>query len=145
MSILYFILGTFVGGFIIYIIFKTKNTKPKKETKSILKKTPIKIGHKKPSYFGYTGGFANVTVCQDCGSIGLREDQHPVNPCNSCGGKVSEYIYDDISGSKKFVAKWCEYNGELQWLSRIDYESMSEEEIKQKVRERKLNRIIKSL
>lgn len=155
MNFLYFILGTLIGGFIVYFIFKLNENRNrysdkdieenKPKPKSLFKKTPIKEGHISPKYYGYKGGFAHVTVCKDCGSTGLREDQHPVNPCHFCGGKISEYIYDDISGSKLFVAKWCEYNGELQWLSRIDYENMSEEEIKQKVRERKLNRILNSL
>jgi hypothetical protein len=140
---IYFILGTLFGGTIVFLIFRNKNeNKNGKQVAKIFKKTPIKKGHIPPRYYGYKGGFANVTICQDCGSTGLYQDQHPIHPCYFCGGKITNYIYDDISGSKKFVAKWCEYNGELQWLSRIDYENMSEDEIKRNVRERKLNRIL---
>ena len=29
-------------------------------------------------------------MCEVCNSIGLYEDQHPVSPCNNCGGEVIE-------------------------------------------------------
>lgn len=44
-----------------------------------------------PRYYTYKGGFANVTKCNDCNSVGLYEDQHIVEPCNACGGKVQEF------------------------------------------------------
>lgn len=52
-----------------------------------------------PVYYAYKGGFDRVTICLRCGSTGLYWDQNTVNPCASCGGKVSEtdpkrWVYD---------------------------------------------------
>ena len=44
--------------------------------------------HLAPKYHGYTGGLAEITICEDCGNTGLYEDQHTNNPCNNCGGAV---------------------------------------------------------
>jgi len=41
-----------------------------------------------PKYLFYKGEFANLTQCNECKGIGLYEDQHPVDPCPNCGGKV---------------------------------------------------------
>jgi len=48
------------------------------------------IQHKKPWYYKYHGGYANLTQCEECKMTGLREDLHPVDPCYYCGGKVKE-------------------------------------------------------
>lgn len=45
-----------------------------------------------PSYFGYEGGYDNVTICRVCKRTALYEDAHPVRPCVQCGGKVSEAV-----------------------------------------------------
>ena len=55
-----------------------------------------------PYYHGYRGGFSSITICNTCGRTALREDQHPVDPCSECGGKILD------SGA----AKW---NGK-QWI-----------------------------
>lgn len=47
--------------------------------------------HIPPRYYGYVPGtFAKVTACVDCQRIALYNDQHPVNACPDCGGKVKE-------------------------------------------------------
>lgn len=46
----------------------------------------VKPLHHYPEYYGYSGGWANVMVCQ-CGSTSLYQDNHPVNPCRDCGTK----------------------------------------------------------
>lgn len=48
----------------------------------------IDTNHIKPKYYGYKGGFDNVTICTSCGRVGLYEDQHPADPCVKCGEKV---------------------------------------------------------
>lgn len=48
--------------------------------------------HRSPEYFGYEGGYADLTECSCCKSLGLYEDQHPVNPCRLCGSKVNKGI-----------------------------------------------------
>ena len=48
----------------------------------------VKDNHIPPQYYGYKGGWDNVTVCKDCSRTALYEDQHPVNPCPSCGSTV---------------------------------------------------------
>ena len=58
-------------------------------------------GHIPPSYWGYKGGFGNITVCDTCGRTALYENQHPTDPCPSCGGHISSYLkgtYDNIVG-----------------------------------------------
>ncbi len=47
--------------------------------------------HIYPRYYKYKTGFANTTICEDCLSIGLYEDQHPSNVCINCGGNIIEY------------------------------------------------------
>lgn len=59
-----------------------------------------KGSHIPPNYYGYKGGFAKVTICKDCGSTGLYEDQHPVDPCNNCGGGIIEYFTGVFNGKK---------------------------------------------
>lgn len=56
--------------------------------------------HLKPVYYGYKGGFAKVTVCKDCGNTGLYEDQHPVSPCNNCGGMPIQNFTAAFDGNK---------------------------------------------
>jgi len=52
------------------------------------KSSAKKPRHDPPDYYGYKGGFDNVTECQKCGCVSLYEDAHTVNPCKHCGGKV---------------------------------------------------------
>ena len=57
--------------------------------------------HVPPDYYGYLGGYDSVTICEDCLTISLYEDAHPVRPCYFCGGTVKE------SGKEgKYSAKW---------------------------------------
>lgn len=60
-----------------------------------------------PKYYGYTGGFSNITRCEDCKSTGLYEDQPTANCCKNCGGKINYF------GSGKYdekTKKWlCRY------------------------------------
>jgi hypothetical protein len=42
-----------------------------------------------PKYNVYKGGFVNLTMCKECKSIGLYEDQHPDCCCNNCGGVIT--------------------------------------------------------
>lgn len=46
--------------------------------------------HVPPKYHGYKGGFDNVTICEECQRTALYEDQHPVDPCPNCGGKIKD-------------------------------------------------------
>lgn len=62
--------------------------------------TAITGKHLKPVYYGYKGGFAKVTICEACGNTGLYEDQHPVNPCNNCGGTPIENFTAMFDGGK---------------------------------------------
>lgn len=48
--------------------------------------------HKPPQTNSYEYGFADVTICKECGRTALRDEQHPVNPCPSCGGDVYETV-----------------------------------------------------
>ena len=61
--------------------------------------------HLEPKYHGYSGGYDLVTKCQNCTMIALYEDQHPLKPCQFCGGKV------ETEGA----AKWEKINGQFQW------------------------------
>lgn len=36
--------------------------------------------------------WCSITVCPDCGQRAKYEDQHPVNPCMSCGSTVQEKV-----------------------------------------------------
>lgn len=46
--------------------------------------------HIYPRHHSYRNGFTKTTMCEVCNSIGLYEDQHPIRPCNNCGGEVIE-------------------------------------------------------
>lgn len=54
----------------------------------------VKGEQKSPRYYGYKehykNGFATITRCDSCHCTALREDQHPVNPCSHCGGRVRD-------------------------------------------------------
>ena len=61
------------------------------------------MNHIAPKYYDYNGGFASVTICEDCERTALYEDQHVVSPCPDCGGAIQE----------NYVGKWCKpiYSG----------------------------------
>ncbi len=46
--------------------------------------------HQRPLYYGYNGGYGDITECKRCGRTSLYEDAHPVKCCFSCGGEVVE-------------------------------------------------------
>ena len=46
------------------------------------------VRHRRPSYYGYTGGWADLSECNDCKRIALYEDMHPAECCPNCGGVV---------------------------------------------------------
>lgn len=71
-----------------------------------VKQPPIKTrkNHHEPNYYGYKSGFNNITVCIECGSTALYEDQHPARPCRNCGSKVVEDI-----------GRWVEKDGVYYW------------------------------
>lgn len=52
------------------------------------------IKHIKPDWYFYADrynkGWASLTKCNKCGTIGMYEDCHPVSPCSLCGGKREE-------------------------------------------------------
>ncbi len=51
--------------------------------------------HIKPSNYLYNYIYnykwADTTKCDDCNTIGMYEDCHPINPCSECGGNVREH------------------------------------------------------
>jgi hypothetical protein len=129
------LLITFVLGYFTYPMVSMTNNyflkqKKKRETKRLeLKKKKLLIAkeiskgirsknqkhdpvissqkkyHLEPKYYDYSGGYDLVTECQKCTMIGLYEDQHPIKPCQFCGGKVET----------KGAAKWEVIDGQYQW------------------------------
>ena len=103
-SILFLIIGLLIGACLremfglIKKISKDGISNPFKQLK----------GHISPSAWRYKGGFADITECQDCGSTGFYWDQHPVNPCRSCGGNIREVG----------AAKWERIDGVYQWVKK---------------------------
>ncbi len=73
------------------------------------------IHHEPPTYYGYKGGYDNVTRCKKCNAIGLYEDCHPANPCYWCGGKVIEYA----------SAKWVRPIRKWSW-AKLKFETIDE-------------------
>lgn len=64
-----------------------------------------------PKYYGYNGGFANITKCMKCGNVGLYEDCHPANCCKHCGGDVVKI------GGGRWVPPT--YSGWLWWKKEV--------------------------
>jgi rubrerythrin len=56
-----------------------------------------------PRYYGYRGGYANITICTKCKRTSLYEDTHPANPCPSCGSTVREFVGKWIKPVYKFL------------------------------------------
>lgn len=56
-----------------------------------LSKLPESVkGHQiPPESLLYTGGYAEVTMCNKCKSTGFQYDQHFIQCCKFCGGNVS--------------------------------------------------------
>lgn len=56
--------------------------------------------HCPPRYYGYHGGWADITICPDCKAHALYEDRHPVDPCPDCGGELKEAVgkWDSSAG-----------------------------------------------
>jgi hypothetical protein len=47
--------------------------------------------HRSPVYNAHKAQeYVNVTQCIECKSTAMYEDQHPINPCGSCGGEVKQ-------------------------------------------------------
>lgn len=141
MNLFFFILGLIMGGFITHIVIKhlelKKMEKPSfTKSKKVTKSPTIKPKHIKPETILYEGGFTKVTKCKECGRTAHSSDQFFLHPCPECGGKI-------LSGDgTDFIAKWCKYENQYQWLNKLDFDTMSEEEKKQQVRRRKINRIV---
>ncbi len=74
----------------------------------------------KPKYHGYNGEFAKINQCTDCGSVGLYEDMHTVNPCPNCGGKVNPHGVGRWNAPKEakgfFSTQWAEGKWEIRIL-----------------------------
>jgi hypothetical protein len=101
--LLTFLVGVLVGWFILKLIFKGMY-----ET-AIEREGTIKgriVNHIKPRYYGYSGGFDDITKCSKCNLTGLYEDLHPASPCPKCGGEVEEIG----------AGKWVEIDGISQWV-----------------------------
>jgi len=55
-------------------------------------------GNKKPCYYGYTGGWAKITICSECGLKALYDDCQSVYPCHVCGGEREEAVGKWVKG-----------------------------------------------
>jgi hypothetical protein len=64
--------------------------------------------HYRPSILSYNGGWANLTICKNCGAIGVYRDCHPTNPCSNCGHKK-------YNGFREVSGRWVKEGG---WLSK---------------------------
>ncbi len=90
-----FLIGLYVLLCLLLIINKASKRWPKPKANhippdSVVPKAIHRYNHISPRYYGYDGGFSNITKCVNCGRIGLYWDQHTTNPCNKCGHKVKE-------------------------------------------------------
>lgn len=67
--------------------------------------------HLEPSWMNYNGGYDSLTICQNCGIVGLRRDQHPVEPCRFCGGEVKDHIEGE-----RIAGKWIKATYKYKFL-----------------------------
>lgn len=112
MSNIIIMIGCFIIGVVIgFVFFKGVDEyqihKLCIEDANRQKEILMKNGFIEPKYYGYKGGYSNVTECVSCGLIGLYEDQHPVRPCKKCGGDIKE----------KGAMIWEVRNNILKWWS----------------------------
>jgi hypothetical protein len=78
--------------------------------------------HNPPRYYGYSGGWANVLIC-DCGSVSLYEDNHPAHPCVDCGTKKQRKV---VSAKYVRVSQAVWYNP-LTWFISHGYWEFADE------------------
>ena len=119
---------------------ESEKPKPKKK-----RKPTTKYKHIKPTSILYKGGYDNVTICEDCGRTAHDFDQSVHDPCPDCGGTIKYSPNGGYSWNNKdkYIAKWCVFENEYQWLHRLDSENMTKEEYQKESRRRKFHRIFK--
>lgn len=69
--------------------------------------------HQEPLYDGYSGRFASVTKCCECGRISMYEDAHPASPCWQCGARVRKFM------SAKWIKPVKVWDWNIFWFKTI--------------------------
>jgi len=87
-----------------------------------------------PSWYARTqfkeGDWVNVTVCEDCGLRGFRDDQHPVDPCRRCGGRVKQTVgkWVVLFEDQYIEQPWWKFWAPTKYVKQIGWWHIKEDE-----------------